>query len=66
MPPAVTTGTSLSGVKVMLLVTPELLTAPAPSELASVTTQVMVRLVLELSVGSSLVELNVMVFSDIT
>ena len=55
MAPAVTTGTSLSGVIEIVLVTPELFAAPTPSELASVTTQVMVRL-LDEKVGSSLVE----------
>ena len=58
-PPAVTTGTSLRGVIVIILVTPELFAAPAPSELASVTTQVMVRLP-DVTVGSSLDELKVM------
>ena len=41
----------------MVLVPPVLVWAPAPSELASVTAQVMVRLVL-VAVGSSLVLLN--------
>ena len=64
MPPAVATGRSFSGVIVMLLVTPELLAAPTPSEFASVITQVMVR-VPDVAVGSSLDELKVMDLSAV-
>ena len=55
VPPSV--GASGSGVMVMVLVRVLLKAAPTASEFASVTCQVMVRLVL-LAVGSSEVELN--------
>ena len=51
-----TTGASLTGVMLIVLVTTAELAAPAPSELASVTCQSMVRLAL-VAVGSSEVEL---------
>ena len=50
-----TSNVKLMKVILIVLVTPELFAAPAPSELASVTIQVMVRL-LDVSVGSTLVE----------
>ena len=56
MAPAVTTGASLRAVKLIVLVTPLLVAAPAPSELASVTVQLTV-LLPAVIVGSSLVEL---------
>ena len=53
-------GRSFTAVTLIVLVTVLLAAAPALSEFASVTCQLMVRVVLVLSaVGSSLVELNV-------
>ena len=51
-------GASLMGVILMVLVTPPLVSAPTPSELASVTVQLTV-LLPAVIVGSSLVELKV-------
>ena len=63
-PAGVMTGAMFNAVRMMLLVTLVLVAAPAASELASVTAQVMVRVVRVLfTVGSVLVELKVTVRS---